>query len=323
MESSKTLTFSVIIPSYHRPGSLLRCLEGLQEGARLPDEVVVVLRDEDRASQEALDQWCGANDLGRRVKLALATKPGQIAAMNRGLAVATSDVVCFTDDDCVAQVEWLARLSRHYPDPSVGGVGGRDVVHHGNKQITAQARVVGKLTWWGQVIGNHHCAATEQPVDVDHLKGANMSFRRALLAGFDENLAGGSACLNDTEASLQVTGQGFRLVYDPRAVVDHYPADRFGESTRELDDPGLVYSDSHNWVYCMLKHLSPLRKVAFLVYALLVGTGNRYGVLKYLARVPYGPVAATRQLVASTAGKLQGVRTHRRTRGNGNDCQRR
>ena len=320
MESSKALTFSVIIPSYRRPGSLLRCLQGLQQGSCLPDQVVVVLRDEDRASQDSLKRWRGVNDLGRRVKLALATKPGQIQALNQGLAAATGEVVCFTDDDCVPRTEWLASLSRFYSDPSVGGVGGRDIVHRGDKQVAAQARVVGKLTWWGKVIGNHHCAATEQPVDADHLKGANMSFRRALLAGFDENLAGGSACLNDTEASLQVTGQGFRLVYDPRALVDHYPAERFGQSTRQLDDPYLVYSDSHNWVYCMLKHLSPVRRIAFLVYALLVGTGNRHGLLKYLARVPYGPVAATRQLVASTTGKMQGIRTYRKTRRSGDDC---
>jgi len=309
--SGDGLTLSVVIPSYRRPEPLLQCLAGLQEGVRLPDQVVVVLREIDQASQQRVGQWCAANEFGQCVDVALVTEPGQIKAMNRGLDVATGDVVCFTDDDCIPRPEWLQRLAGHYGDAAVGGVGGRDVVHHGDQQVPTRHCSVGRITWAGKIIGNHHCAAISEPVEVDHLKGANMSFRQALLTGFDENLAGGSACLNDTEASLAVTAQGFRLIYDPQARVDHYPAQRFDESTRQLNSLVLVSSDSHNWVYCMLKHLTGLRKIAFVASAFLVGMGNRYGLLKYLVNLPRGPIAATRLFVASTAGKLKGLHTYR------------
>ncbi|MCK4323791.1 MAG: glycosyltransferase family 2 protein, partial [Armatimonadetes bacterium] len=163
---AERLTFSVVVPSYRRPEDLLRCLAGLQGGTYLPDEVVVALRDEDTDSQELLRNWCAANELGARVKTALATKPGQIEAMNCGLAAATAAVVCFTDDDCIPQPQWLTCLARHYADASVGGVGGRDIVHRGSKQLSDESRVVGRITWWGRIIGNHHCAGIEQPVDV-------------------------------------------------------------------------------------------------------------------------------------------------------------
>ncbi len=315
---SERLTFSVVVPSYGRPEDLLRCLGGLQKGARLPDEVVVALRDDDVDGQELVRSWCAANELGARVQTALASRPGQIEAMNCGLGAATGDIVCFTDDDCVPQPRWLEYLARHYADSSVGGVGGRDVIHHGGDELSDESRVVGRITWWGRIVGNHHCAGITQPIDVAHLKGANMSFRRALLPGFDENLAGGSACLNDTEASLHVAQQGFRLVYDPAAAVDHYPARRFGQSTRDLDSPELVYSDSHNWVYCMLKYFSPLRRIAFLGYALLVGMGNRYGLAKCVIRLPCGPARAMRLLAAATAGKFAGIGTYRKMKGKTN-----
>lgn len=308
--SENRLTFSVVIPSYHRPEHLLKCLTGLQEGVRLPEQVVIVLREVDEVSQRLVQQWCAANDLGRCVDVAFVSKPGQIAAMNQGLRAATGEVMCFTDDDCIPRPEWLERLAIHYADASVGGVGGRDVVHHGDHQVPAVDCPVGRITWSGKIIGNHHCAAVGCPVEVDHLKGANMSFRRSLLPGFDENLAGGSSALNDTEASLAVTAQGFRLIYDPEALVDHYPAQRFGESTRQLQAWHLVVSDSHNWVYCMLKHLPGLRKVGFLTSAFLVGMGNRHGLVKYLLSLPRGPVAATRLFVASTVGKLKGLSTY-------------
>jgi len=305
------LTLSVVVPSYRRPEPLLKCLAGIQEGVRLPDQVVVVLREIDQTSQQLVKQWCAANELGQYVDVAIVTEPGQIKALNRGLEVATGDVVCFTDDDCVPRPEWLKRLASHYADPTVGGAGGRDVVHHGHQQVPTRHCSVGRITWAGKIIGNHHCAAVTQPIAVDHLKGANMSFRQALVTGFDENLAGGSSCLNDTEASLSVARQGFRLVYDPEAIVDHYPAQRFGQSTRQLEALHLVSSDSHNWVYCMLKHLTGLRKIAFVASAFLVGMGNRYGLAKYLVSLPRGPIAATRLFVASTAGKLRGLHTYR------------
>jgi len=311
--SGNSLILSVMVPSYRRPEHLLKCLVGLQENTRLPEQVVVVLRDVDKASRERLGQWCAANNLGQCVDVAIVTEPGQIAAMNRGLEVATGDVVCFTDDDCIPRPEWLQRLAIHYADPSIGGVGGRDVVHHGDQQVPTRQCSVGKVTWAGKIIGNHHCAAISEPVEVDHLKGANMSFRRALMTGFDENLAVGPH-FNDTEASLSVGEQGFRLIYDPGAMVDHYPAPRFDAFGRRLDSPELAASDSHNWVYCMLKHLPGLRKVVFLVSAFLVGMGNRYGLLKYLLSLPRGPIAATRLFVASTVGKLKGLHTYRTVR---------
>ncbi len=49
------LSVGVLVPSYRRPEDLGRCLEGLAAQIRLPDEVMVVVRDEDAATWEALD----------------------------------------------------------------------------------------------------------------------------------------------------------------------------------------------------------------------------------------------------------------------------
>lgn len=308
------MTVGVLVPSYRRPDDLIRCLEGILSGSRLPDEVVVVLRDIDTESRQALLKWqaaTGSGQAGVLLRTAIAARPGQIVAMNQGLEVATTDVVCFTDDDCVPRNDWLARLLEHYDDPQVGAVGGRDVVHEGGQTLAGRVTVVGRLTWWGRVIGNHHLDYDGPPIQVDHLKGANMSFLRSLMRPFDERMSGGSCCLNDTDMSLHIRGQGYRLVYDPRAVVDHYPSARFDTSTREKTDTGLVASDSHNWVYCLLKHIKGPRRLCFLAYALLVGVGTRYGLAKWLLALPTGPRQATAQFVASTRGKLAGARTFR------------
>jgi GT2 family glycosyltransferase len=306
------MTFTVLVPSYRRPDALRKCLEGLFAGARLPEEIVVTLRDIDQDSQARFAQWIaeeGFVPAGLALRHVIADRPGQIVAMNAGLAAATGDVVCFIDDDCVPRADWLQHLAQHYEDPQVGGVGGRDVVHHGEMVSAGSAASVGRLSWYGRIIGNHHMELAGGPVQADHLKGANMSFRRALMQPFDECLSGGSCCLNDTDASLHVRDQGYRLIYDPGMLVDHYPAARFDESTRVITDPKLVYSDSHNWVYCLFKHFGPVQRWLFLTYALLVGGGNRHGLLKWLLALPRGPRAATAQFWAATRGKIAGART--------------
>jgi glycosyltransferase involved in cell wall biosynthesis len=252
------------------------------------------------------------------LELAIATRPGQIVAMNCGLSATNADIVCFTDDDCVPRAEWLSRLLSHYDDTSVGGVGGRDVVHLGEEICDSLTDDVGRITWWGRVIGNHHLRYEGDPLTVHHLKGANMSFRRSLMKPFDERMSGGSCCLNDTDASLHVASQGYDLIYDPAAMVDHFPAERFGASTRTETDPHLVYSDSHNWIYCLLKYFSGVRKCALLMYALLIGSGNRHGVGKWLVSLRQGPRIGTQLLAASTRGKLAGVHSYlRRQQQNG------
>ena len=106
----------------------------------------------------------------------------------------------------------------------------------------------------------------------------------------------------------------------------YLPVDTLRFQNAALEALHLVSSDSHNWVYCMLKHLTGLRKIAFVASAFLVGMGNRYGLLKYLVSLHQGPIAATRLFVASTAGKLKGLRTYRTakrvTRESGNNKRR-
>ena len=307
------LRLSVIIPTYRRGAELRRCLEALAQTTRPPDETLVAVAEGDEETRALLE---GLHELGGRLGLRLVSSPvaGQIPQMNAALAQATGEVVCFTDDDCVPHRDWLERLAAPYADPQVGGVGGRDVVHLGERISTEPGRQVGRLTWWGRLIGNHHHEFPPGLVEVAHLKGANMSFRRALLPGFDLRMVGGSCALNDTDASLTVAQGGCRLLYDPQAVVEHYPAARAGASTRRLDDLRLVFSDSHNWTYCMLKHLPPGRRVAFLAYATLVGMGNRIGLVKYLLQGWRRPGRATRQLSAALRGVAAGLRSWRAAR---------
>jgi len=267
----------------------------------------VVARDTDAATCEALSAC-------PNVQAVTVSEPGQIAAMNAGLAVVTGDIVCFPDDDCVPRADWLKRIMFHYEFPDVGGVGGRDVVGGPGGPEQPTVRRVGIVTWYGRIIGNHHCNVIGDSRAVDHLKGVNMSFRRELLPPFDRRIRGPH--LNDTDISLGVRGQGYTLIFDPQAKVDHYPAVRPDTpGGRDLLDPRLAYLDAHDRMYVLLKHLGWLQRPLAAAYQLLVGTKVQPGLLMALATGWGRPAQTWRVAGACVAGGLAGVRTAGKARG--------
>jgi len=272
--SAAGLHATVLVPSYRRPDSLLRCLDAVLAGSRLPEQIVVVLRDDDDESRTQLAAWLQDNPHAELIDVATVTEAGQAAATNAGLRIARGDVVCFIDDDTTPTREWLGRLLRHYADPGVVGVGGRDIVHHGDAVSFTPAQAVGRLTWYGRLIGNHHQPGFDEPRAVAHLKGANMSFRREVVSGFDTNLLG--AHFTDTDASL-AAGRHGRLVYDPLAAVHHYPAPRTGGFNRRSERVDELRADAHDAACVMLKHLTGARRMGFLAFALAIGQDHRPG----------------------------------------------
>lgn len=310
------LTVTALIPSYGRPDSLLRCLDGLLAGERLPDEIIVIVRDTDADTRAAIETWHKKGD-GALLRekgsvpffhVTVAT-PGQIAAINAGLPHTTGDIVTFPDDDCIPRPDWLRRIMSHYTSERVGGVGGRDVVHVDGLEDPPSARRVGEVTWYGRLIGNHHLNISGGPRPVMHLKGVNMSFRRRLLVPFDPFIRGPH--INDTDISLAVFRQGYQLIFDPEAKVDHYPASRPDTpGGRDLLDPRLAFLDAHDWTYLLLKH-QPwwLRPIDWL-YALLVGTRMRPGLLLGLPRPRMWPVtgAAVRGTIVALGTAVRAAR---------------
>jgi GT2 family glycosyltransferase len=272
----------VILCSYRRPRALLDCLRGLAAQTRAPDEVILVLRAEDAESQAALAE--APHSLALRV--APVREPGLVAARNAGLDAARADILVFCDDDTVAAPHWLARVVAHFDrDARVGGVGGRDRCHDGVRFDERRRAQVGRLQWWGRAVGNHHLGFGA-PRPVDFLKGANMSFRAAAIAGlrFDTRLRGkGAQPDEDFAFSLSVARAGWTLIYDPEAVVDHYAAAdqiRAYVAKHGLDDAKSYAEACHNHALTIWGHLGFSNRIVFRVWAAAIGTSVYPGLVQ-------------------------------------------
>ncbi|TCN37643.1 glycosyl transferase family 2 [Kribbella orskensis] len=217
---------SVVICAYTmaRWQLLVEAVESVRQQTCPTDECIVVVDH----SGELLDR--AKNELGPDVRvIANESTRGLSGARNIGVAAASGDVVAFLDDDAAAEPAWLERLTVHYADRSVIGVGG----------LVVPEWATGRPWWFpaefGWVVG---CSYTGLPVTTAQVRnpiGANMSFRREpvlMVGGFATSVgrlgADGLGC-EETELSIRLARRfpGMRILHEPAAVVHHHvPADR-------------------------------------------------------------------------------------------------
>ena len=274
-----TPSVSVLVPSYRRPEYLRRCLAGLATQDRCPDEVIVVHRVDDEQTIAA----CSDPDLALGVQLVPVDVSGVVAALNAGMRACRTEIVAITDDDVVARHDWLARIvATLQSHPDAIAVGGRDLVHHRNGVIEhGQARVVGRIQWFGRIVGNHHLDIPPGARHVDALKGANMAWWRSALEGinFDERLRGDGAQVHWELALCLAARHRGKILYDSGITVDHYGGPRFDEDGRLHCSSTAVFNAAYNEAFIINLYL-PLRTILpYTAWAVLLGSRRFPGLL--------------------------------------------
>ncbi len=305
----RVATISVIVPSWRRPDDLARCLRALSAQRLAPFEVIIGAREGDAETARVAGE--AAARAAFPVTVAATGEPGVIAAMSAALSRVRGDVVALTDDDAEPRPDWLERLHACFAVATVGGAGGRDwqPVERGDRYD------VGRVQWFGRVIGNHHLGAgAARPVDV--LKGANLAVRTPLAKAldFDRRLRGSGAQMHwELSLCLPIRRAGWQLVYDPATAVDHHIAVRHDADLRHrgVYSPGPQTDAVHNETLALLEHLPGLRRVAFLVWAVAIGTRMDPGIVQVPRLMARGDRHAFAKCRASLAGRMAGWRTFR------------
>jgi O-antigen biosynthesis protein len=221
--SGGAATVSVVVCAHaaDRFHLLSQALTSLERQSRPPHEIIAVIdhNDELLAAVEAAHA-------GLRV-VPNAGSSGLSGARNTGVGASSGDIVAFLDDDAVAPVDWVERLSAHYADQRVIGVGGKVV------PVWPTARPAWLAEEFDWVVGCSYRGLPERTAEVRNLIGCNMSLRRIVferIGGFAEELGregGNAAGCEETEIYIRAK-QHFpvgRIVYDPEIAVSHIIAE--------------------------------------------------------------------------------------------------
>ena len=198
---------SVIIPVYNDAQRLQACLEALdrQTFPREMMEVIVV----DNGSKETPKSIVENYPFCRLEK---ETKSGSYAARNRGLQVATGEIIAFTDSDCLPIPEWLANGVAVLTAAPHCDIAGGDIqifpeLQHSPKAVELYDVAFGLPQ--EQYVKTHGKCMT-----------ANLFTRRTVfdrVGGFDEFVFGGG----DHLWSLRVVEDGGVVRFAESAVVRH------------------------------------------------------------------------------------------------------
>ena len=210
---------SVCIVTYERSAFMVRCLQSL--AAHVGGDVEVIVVDasavDDRAA--AVSAFPGAQYLHRPGLAGWMTR-----SRNAALLHARGAVVAFLDDDVVISPGWRRGLDDAFAsDPRPDAVAGRTRNLLPGEETYELP--IGRLRDDGTLTAGF-ASLPSGLVEVDHGIGANMSFRREMLArlgGFRDDYPG-TAMREDTDIFLRVKRVGGRTVFAPDAVVDHLPA---------------------------------------------------------------------------------------------------
>ncbi len=246
---------SVVVPSnFARPAQLRRCAERLVE-LDYPDYEVIVVDNRPRDVPET--EIPG-------VRVVREPHPGISAARNRGIAVASGEIIAFTDDDAVVDRRWLRALGERLArEPDVVGVSGlvvpleletpAQILFEQSGNVTDRSFV--PLTF--EHVGRFQVQCHGPGRETGHVHsiyktgqfgaGVNMAFRAEVLraaGGFDEALGTGTlTCSGEDLAMLvELLTAGNRLAFEPGAIIQHSHRATLEELKRQIHGYGIGFT---------------------------------------------------------------------------------
>jgi glycosyltransferase involved in cell wall biosynthesis len=199
---------SVIVPVYNGESVIERCLNHLLHQKYPVEKLEIIVVD--NGSTDKTVQIIESMGL----KSFYAARKGPAAARNEGMKIASGEIVVFVDADCLAEPDLiihhvLTHLYCQVADPQVAMIGGSVKGYNTNYWSTCDDF----CSWW-------EVHPSQSRRYVAYHPGVNLSMRGELIKKgyfFDEELQSSE----DIILCLSVTRDGYKILFNPSAVVSH------------------------------------------------------------------------------------------------------
>jgi glycosyltransferase involved in cell wall biosynthesis/SAM-dependent methyltransferase len=209
---------SIIIPTFNNVALTRDCLSALQKNTPAGLYEIIIV---DNASTDGTIDFLKSEEQAGRLRTILNQENAGFArACNQGAQAAKTDLLLFLNNDTQVTPGWLDALTGAVRHPQAGLAGAKLLYADGRIQHAG-------IEFIGNIPDHPHryapAAAPEvnQFRELDMVTGACLMIRRELflqLAGFDESYRNG---VEDIDLCLRVRAAGWKVVYEPKAVVFH------------------------------------------------------------------------------------------------------
>jgi len=239
---------SVIVLAWNGEKYLQPCLQALLAQEYSPFEILVVDNASTDGSVAVIEKF------SLRVRLTQnAYNLGFSAGNNVGIDQVDGDIVVLLNQDTVVQPGWLRAIAETFADSSIGIVGckalymdGHGFQHAGG--IVRRGDAFTTHIGWGEVDHGQYDQLTEP----DYVTGAAFAIHRRVLnriGKLDEEFYPGF--YEETDYCYRARRAGLRVVYQPRAVLQHHET-----TTLPEDNPERARALHRNRVRFILRHWS-------------------------------------------------------------------
>jgi len=264
-EDTRLPHISIVIPFHNREHEVQPCLNSIF-GQVLPADLAVEIIAVDNNSAD------GTLDLLRQnpVHVIECEERGPGAARNAGVAAARGEIVAFIDSDCVADPDWLMRLTAPFEDPEMLMAGGLIQSQFDDDHIAT-------FTARREILSNERFFQTSA-LFAPFFATANAACRRTALVtikGFDNNLK----VSEDADLAWRLMDLGGRMAYVPDAIVYHAHRTTWHEFYRQAWDYGAgsvaLFAKHRKWLKANTAiSWRNIRELAYTPVAFLVKTSE-------------------------------------------------
>jgi len=213
-------TVTLIVPAYNEARVIRQKIENTLD-LDYPTNKLQIIVASDGSSDGTAEIAYSCNRDGRIQVIAFPANRGKIATLNAAVPFTRGDILVFSDAAAMLRPDSLRRLVANFADPSVGAVGGRYTVTRANDVSTGTS----EDAYW-----RYETLLKKWESDVHSTIGAHghlYGIRRELYPYPPANVIN-----DDYIIPTSVLACGYRLVYDPSAVVSEEAREMAGFGRR-------------------------------------------------------------------------------------------
>ena len=225
------LIFTIIIWVYNGVGKIEKCLDALIKQSYPKNKYNVIVVD-DGSSDNIIDIVSKYESI---TLISHDRNYGLGKARNTGINSSNGDIITFTDDDCIPDVNWIENLAKKFSDPNVKGVGGKidsfNIENIIEKYIAlaknpiyihlADSKRSSRIISYFKNFFRYNQITLNDNQELYSIMGANSSYRKEILidiGGCDDNLKRGV----DWDLNMRIhSNQKLKFVYAEDAIVFH------------------------------------------------------------------------------------------------------